>query len=104
MRSDDVPEEDGGGRPGLEAAVAGLAAFFAAALAAGLFDGGPLAGLRGWMTPGSATGPAVAGGPGPPPVAHLCFRGPGGEPVDFSIAPDCPRSPAGAGPRLAGMP
>lgn len=93
--------EEGGDRPRLEAAVAGLAALFAAALAAGAFDGGPPnGGLRGWIAPGS--GAAAADGRAAPPIARLCFRGPGGEPVDFSAALECPRPAAGA--RVAGAP
>lgn len=104
MLSNDALEDGDGDRPRLEAAVAGLAALFAAALATGMFDGGPPFGdLRGWIAPGSAAGrAAVAGGRVAAPIARLCFRGPGGEPVDFSAAQECPR-PAG-GPRVASTP
>lgn len=86
--------EEGGGRRPAEAVVAGLAALFAAALAAGVFDGAP---------PERPRRQAVADGRlAAAPVPHLCFRGPGGEPVDFPAAPQqkCPQADA-AGLRLA---
>ncbi len=90
MRSDGTPQDSNGRRsPLLKAAVAGLAALCAAALAVGAAGGSPPRSV-----PGPPAGLAVAGGgrapAALPPVPRLCFHGPRGEPVDFPAVLDCP--------------
>lgn len=77
---------DGGGSGGdfgerlsVKAVVAGVALLYAAALAAGVFDG-PAPPKR---APGDGALAVAAPAPG------LCFRGPRGEPVDFSADRHC---------------
>ena len=95
MRSDDALENRGGQAIALKAAVAGLAALCAAALATvGAADGAPPGSTPGRAAPGPQAGLAVAGGGrGPaalPAARRLCFNGPRGEPVDFPAVLDCP--------------
>lgn len=68
---------DFGERPSVKAVVAGMALLYAAALAAGVFDGP--------APPKRPFGESVAAAPAP----GLCFRGPRGEPVDFSADRHC---------------
>ncbi len=97
MRSDDALENRGGQATALKAAVAGIAALCAAALAvAGAADGAPPPGSApGRAAPGPQAGPAAAGGGSGPAAAlplarRLCFHGPRGEAVDFPAVLDCP--------------
>jgi hypothetical protein len=87
MSSNDAALEPRGGPRLLDALVAGLVGVLAAALFAGLFDGGlpkparaeePAAPM---MTVAAASGPAAR-----PSAAGLCFHGPGGELLDFAPA------------------
>ena len=95
MRSDDAQRDSDGRLPLLKAAVAGLAALCAAALATvGAADGAPPVSTPGRAAHGPQAGLAVAGGGrGPaalPAARRLCFNGPRGEPVDFPAVLDCP--------------
>ena len=72
MWSNNAALEHGSGPRLLEAVVAGLGGLLAAALFLGVFDGG-------LPKPARAEVAAAA-----PLVAGLCFRGPGGEFLDFA--------------------
>ena len=85
MRSDDALGDGDGGLPA-RAAVAGLAALYAAALAVGVFDGAPPERQHGRAALGAVAKSAVAAGerdPAFPPGSRLCLFGPGGELVEF---------------------
>jgi hypothetical protein len=89
MRGDEVPG-DVGEWLSVKAAVSGLAILYAAALAVGVLDGVPPERPRGRA---EAVGRHAAA-----PVPGLCFRGPGGEPIDFPAEYHCPRAVAARGP------
>ena len=86
MWSDDAALEHGSrARRFLDAAVAGIGALFAVALFLGLFDHG----LPPKPTRAEAALAAVlaaGGGPARPAAPGLCFRGHGGELLDFAPA------------------
>jgi hypothetical protein len=93
MRGDDEAE-DFGERLSVKAVVAAFALLYAAALAVGMLDGVSLERLRGGkaVAAGERRLAAVMGSP----VSGLCFRGPGGEPIDFPAEQHCPRPGAQA--------
>ncbi len=96
MGGDDETRKDSDGPlPVFKAAVPGLAALLAAALAVGVADGAPPRSAPGQAARGAGAAPVVVGGGRSgsvplPPISRLCFHGPRGEPVDFPAVQHCP--------------
>jgi hypothetical protein len=91
MWSDDAVSERSGSKRLLNAAAAGLGGVLAAALFAGVFDGGLPKPARAEEAVSLVTVAAASGPAARPSAAGLCFHGPGGELFDFAPAADrCP--------------